>query len=385
MTALVPIAVWVFWTILILLFLNYYGLYWALRFTALLKKPKPAARTDILPRLTVFVPAHNEERVIGAKIENLLEQDYPSERLEILVGSDASTDATNQIVRDFGNRAVKLLTFDQRSGKLGMLDKVVPTLACDVVVINDANVMLKPDALRRMAEAYSEPNVGAVCGNETLNAPNNGLNCEPEINYRRNEAELKQILGRFGIVIGAFGGFYSIRRSLFRPIGPVPGDDDLILPMEALAQQCRVVFAEEALSFEEVSPRIRGAFRRRVRLTGYNLNTLGRLVRQASEAGLTVSLIVWLYKILRWFSPYLLLPLLGAVLVLCPIALPYQIAAVVAVLVAIAAAIGWALDSLGLKAPGFINAYQFVMMNVAAYVGLFHWLRGVKSFWNPVR
>ena len=383
-----PSPLWetLFWLILALLFLNYVGLYVILRLAAAFVKPTPnPLQTDQLPALSVFVPAFNEESVIGQRVENLLAQDYPRDRFEIVVGSDCSTDRTSDVVRSCASPGVRLVEFSERKGKLGMIDETVPRLSGEIVVITDANVRMEADALRRIAEQFADPRVGAACGNLELSPPPQGVNYAREIRYQLAEISLKRAMGKLGMVIGVLGGFYGFRRALFRPIGQPPCNDDLLIPMAVMAQGYRVVFAENARATEPASSSGGEAFRRRVRLMPYNLNAISRLAKLAVQAGFLPALLTFTYKHLRWLTPYLLLVFIIATLALAGSSPIYTIVAFGLAGVILIGMVGWVLDAAGIQAPVAGTAYQFIMMNAAAYVGLVRWLKGVKSYWNPVR
>lgn len=373
-----------FWLMVAAVALNYAGLYWILRLVA----PRaPAARNPTpdrkLPTLSVIVPAYNEEAVLASKLDNLLGQDYPPDRREIIVASDASTDGTEAIAAAYADRGVKLEVFRQRQGKFSLIDAVVPRTTGEVVVVTDANVFAEPDALRRLAEEFQDDTVGAASGHLQLIPPRQGLNFEREIQYQRLETELKRDLGKMGAVIGVFGGFYAFRRVLFRPIGPKPCADDLIIPMEVLAQGYRVTFADRARAVEETLPTLEEAFRRRVRLMAYNLNALPRVVKLAWQAGPRVFALTLLYKLLRWASPYLLALLVPVTALLTWHGTFYRLAAMGLLAVLVLAGVGWMLDRQGTSTRLTSGACQMVMMNLAAVLGAWHWWRGVPPYWTP--
>ena len=128
-------------------------------------RPRPVRKDDATPDVSVIVAAHDEEDVIARRVENLLELDYPAERLEIVVASDGSTDRTDEIVEGLAARApnVKLLRVE-RAGKATAQNRAVAESDAEVVAFSDANSRWEPDALRKLVRSFGDPEVGYVCG-----------------------------------------------------------------------------------------------------------------------------------------------------------------------------------------------------------------------------
>jgi len=377
----------IFWLAVLFLFQSYIGTLLSLLLANLFRHKTPTMERDPsweLPSVTVLVPARNEEKVIAEKIDNLLTQDYPKDRMEICVVSDCSTDKTVDIVRDYAERGVKLIEFVKRHGKLGIIDEIIPGLSSEIIVITDANVILATDAMKIMMNEYADPAVGAVGSDLQPVLPSEGKNMQGEVTYRQYENMLKRLMGKLGVVIGVFGGFYSQRRIIFRPLGRLPIHDDVILPLEVLAQGYNVVYSRQAGAVEETEPTIAAEYIRRVRMTAFNLNTIPRMLTLSWKAGPKVFYLTLSYKLCRWLSPYLLALLFISSLVLIGTSLIYNIAALVFVVSLILAGIGWIKDKPGRKGYSITTGfYHFTAMNVAAFVGIGIWLKGVKRYWEP--
>jgi len=128
-------------------------------------RTKPVRKADVEPTVSLIVPAHNEEGVIDARVRNLLELDYPAEKLELVVASDASTDGTHELVR--GHERVRLLECE-RAGKLPTMNCAVRETESEILAFGDANATWAPDALRRLVAAFADPEVAYVCGRLVL-------------------------------------------------------------------------------------------------------------------------------------------------------------------------------------------------------------------------
>jgi cellulose synthase/poly-beta-1,6-N-acetylglucosamine synthase-like glycosyltransferase len=383
------ILVWSFWTAIALLFHNFVFFGLTVRLLAWLKRdtadssPVEPFDPTLLPTMTVFIPAHNEESIIAEKLETVLAQEYPADKLDVVVASDVSTDRTDEIVRSFSRRGVRLVSFTERHGKLGALDELVPQLRGDVVVITDANVMLEPEALHKLGTAYLDPRVGAACGMQTVELPSGYLPLSEEITYRDAESRLKISLSKLGCIVAAFGGLYSLRRECFRPIGSKPMEDDIILPMEVLAQRQKAVFVPEAVGREEIGGTIREEYHRRIRMTAYNFNTAGRALSLAFRAGVLPLYVFSSYKLLRWIAPLLWVTLLISSTLLHEFGRHYSVVAETMWLGVLAAALGGIGALFGKRWGLFFKAYYFALMNFATLPGLLRWAKGVQRFWAP--
>lgn len=171
-----------------------------------------------LPTVSMLIVAHNEEADIEARILNALSQDYPPEKLEIVIASDGSTDGTNEIVGRYADRGVRLLAFPENRGKAAALDRAVPQLTGEVVVLSDANTRMDRLAVRRFAERLADPTVGAVCGRLVLVDRESVRNADGV--YWRYETFLKRCEGRLGALLGANG---AIELSFGTWAGATPG------------------------------------------------------------------------------------------------------------------------------------------------------------------
>ena len=124
-------------------------------------RERPVRKEPIEPSVSLIVPAHDEEDVIEARVQNLLELDYPTEQLELVVASDGSTDRTHELVR--GYQGVRLLEAD-RAGKLPTMNRAVRETESEILAFGDANATWAPDALRKLVRNFADPDVAYVCG-----------------------------------------------------------------------------------------------------------------------------------------------------------------------------------------------------------------------------
>jgi cellulose synthase/poly-beta-1,6-N-acetylglucosamine synthase-like glycosyltransferase len=229
----------------------------------------------IEPSVSLLIAAYNEAAVIADKIRNSLALDYPSEKLEIVIASDGSEDATAEIVRSFeaasGGR-VRLLDYPQNRGKMAVLNDAIRELRGDIVAFSDATSMLGTDSLRVLVQSFSDPHVGAVSGvYRLLKKDQAQLGAQEDI-YWKYETFLKVQEARLGAFTGAHGSLFAVRRALY----PFPSEhtinDDFVIPMRILEGRHRVAYEPAAVAFE-AAHEMEG-FSRRVRITAGNIEQL---------------------------------------------------------------------------------------------------------------
>jgi len=232
-------------------------------------------KQPIEPSVSMLVAAYNEAAVIADKICNGLALEYPAEKLEIVVASDGSDDATAKIVRSFeaqsGGR-VRLLNYPHNRGKMAVLNDSIRELRGDIVAFSDATSMLAADALRTLVQSFNDPHVGAASGvYRLLKKDQAQLGLQEEI-YWKYETFLKVQEARLGAFTGAHGSLFAIRRKLY----PFPSEntinDDFVIPMRILERGYRVAYEPGAVAFEEAHEM--AGFSRRVRITAGNVEQL---------------------------------------------------------------------------------------------------------------
>jgi cellulose synthase/poly-beta-1,6-N-acetylglucosamine synthase-like glycosyltransferase len=329
-----------------------------------LVRRRPAERQ--LPRVSLIIPAHNEARVIRAKLENALSLDYPPDRLEIILASDGSSDETVEIAREFVSRGVQVLAFEKRRGKASVLNDAAASATGEYLCLCDANVIFAPDALQWLLGAFTDSRVGACTGTVRLASHDSNFG-EGEAFYYRLERRLQCAESQVGSLIGVDGGMYAIRRDLF-PV--LPSDtilDDFVISMAVLNRGFRIVYEPRAVADESATPVAAQEWRRRVRLAAGATQTLKR----GCWPPLRQPVHLWQYlshKALRWLTPWLMLVVLVASAALWPYGAFYRFCLIAQVAFYASAwlAAHW-LHFRGTR-PGGI-AFYFTMGNLAMAVG----------------
>ncbi len=332
-------------------------------------RPRPVRKDESYePDVTVIVAAHNEETVIERRVENLLELDYPREKLRIVVASDASDDRTDELVEAVATREphVRLLACP-RGGKVAAQNLAVRETEGDVVAFSDANATWAPDALRRLVANLADPEVGYVCGRLRLETAD-GSNQEGL--YWRYELWLREQESRFGSVTGGNGSIYALQRNDYVEVDPRFGHD-LALPYLMVQRGRRAVYEPLAVAFEKPTPTNETEYRRKVRMFEHCwLITLrGSMVRRLPPGYLAE---VVSHRILRYGSGVLHLVLLGTSIALAAEGWPYQAVLAGHVALIVAAAAGQPL------------ARYYALVSWATVQALANYVRrGVPAGWDP--
>jgi cellulose synthase/poly-beta-1,6-N-acetylglucosamine synthase-like glycosyltransferase len=241
-------------------------------------RPRPIRRAAFEPTVTILIPAWNEEDCIGATVADKLRQDYPREKLQIIVASDGSTDRTDDIVRDFQAQGVTLLRVEGRGGKAVALNRAMRDATGEIVVFSDANSLFAPDAVRRMVENFADPEVGYVTGGLRMESGAPSVSGEGIGAYLRYEALLRDLESSAGSVIGVNGGVDAIRRTLYSDI-PANLITDFVLPLRVMAAGYRVVHDARARATETANERLGSEFRMRVRVALRALQGIAHMKR----------------------------------------------------------------------------------------------------------
>jgi len=374
----------IFWFCAALLLYIYIG--YPLLLRLLPKKPIAVGESGTYcPSLTVLVPAYNEAAVIEGTLRNKLEQDYPADKLEIIVISDESDDGTDEIVERLAKEdaRVRLLRQSPRQGKTAGLNRAVEQASGEILIFSDANSHFGSGALQHLVDCFADPEVGYVTGkmvyvNEEGNLVGDGCGA-----YMRYENHLRRLESSVSSVVGVDGGIDAMRTDLYQALNPdqLP---DFVQPLKVVAQGKRVVYQEKALLHEESLSDSNAEFRMRVRVSLRALWALWDMRELFNPVGYGVfSLQLISHKLLRYlaFVPLLLVLLLSLVL-----ADHHWLYASVAVaqLFFYSGAIYAAVSPNGQKNSLCRLAFYFSLINFAAMVASMKFFKGEKIvIWKP--
>jgi len=373
-----------FWLGLALILYVYLG-YPLLLLSGLLGRRKLVPRRSILPSLSILVPAHNEQRMIRAKLQNLLSQDYPADKLEILVGDDGSTDATASIVRDSQHRGVRLFISETRRGKSAVQNQLVARAGGEILVFTDADCLLPQNALRTIVEHFAADHVALVTNCATiLNKDETGI-VKGEGLYWKYERWLRCEESDRGLLAMASGSLFAMRRLLWTPLDPNVGDD-FVLPLRVARAGFRNVLETRVSAATQLTQnQANSMLRMKMRIISKDL--YGLLSNPAClnpfQVG-PVAISLWSHKLLRWAVPYFLLGLFISNVFLARQKLyAFFLAAQLAFYLASAAGLLFR----GLQCRFPLSALSsFCVVNFASFLGTLHCITsGRAGQWKTVR
>ena len=264
-------------------------------------RPREVEIPERLPDVTLLISAHNEEKVLTAKLENSIEQVYPGD-LKIVVASDGSSDRTNEIAESFADRGVRLYLNDPRTGKAGMLRRASAHVETELVILSDANAMYEPDACARLISHFDDPTVGAVTGNVRLVDPG-VVGPEEDVWMSRLEKTLMNLESSCGSCASIDGAMVAVRRDLIPEYEDGTILDDFVLAMHVVNSGVRVVYADNARGREWSVETLFSEYERRARIMAGIVQLYERgfgLPRRGS--GVMAQFLG--HKVWRWCAPW---------------------------------------------------------------------------------
>ena len=313
-----------FWVLLLSIAYCYFAYPLLLWLMARLR-PNPVAKGVYEPNISVVLSVWNEEDVIEEKLRNLLSLNYPKGKMGIFIGSDGSTDKTNEIVKKFTDRYIHLVENPQRQGKMATINALVAATRQvapeedHIIVFTDARQIFEPSAIRELLTSFSDERIGCVSGElifrekegEGGTAKGVGLYWNYEKFIRKHESCLHSMLG-------ATGAIYAIRRELFVPIPSRIVLDDMYVPLEIIRKGYRAIFDESAKAYDQAADSPREEHRRKTRTLFGNYQIFALFPDLFNPLTSPVAIQLFSHKLLRVLIPVFLillfilnLPLIG--------------------------------------------------------------------------
>lgn len=328
------------------------------------------------PFVSIIIPVHNEEQAIMVKLRDCLGLCYPSDRLEIIVASDRSTDGTEEIVRDFcgHDSRIRWLQSDTRVGKSGVQNLAAAQARGEVLLFTDAKTVMTPGVLRTMIDDLGDPTLGLVTATVHFGDPKDAVEKGQGL-YWRYERFLRAAESDLGILATGSGQALLVRQELFRPL-PICYGDDCIMPLDVRLQGYDVIQEPEAVVYDTMPHSIEGELRARIRMTARNwAGTLSRpaLLNPVRFPLMALGLVS--HKLVRWLTPFFLgvilssntlLAVQGRAVVLWWLQIGFYFSAFV----------GWELARKQRPAWVFGYPFSFCLANVGFLLGM------IKAFRN---
>jgi len=392
----------IFWICFVALAHTYVIYPLLLKLLALLKSPMPPFKggENSQQSVSILIAAYNEEKVIKEKLESIFNSDYPKEQIEVLVGSDCSTDKTNEIVRSFPG--TQLIEFKERSGKIKIINHLKSIANHEILILTDANVMFDKDTIHELVKHFNNPEIALVDSNMmNINQQGKGIS-KAESTYIRGEVGIKNNEGKvFGMMMGPFGGCYAVRKSFYENVPENFLVDDFYVNMKVLEKGGKAISEINAKVYEEVPTDWKIEFKRKIRIATGSFQNLWEFYPLLFRFN-ALSFCFLSHKVLRWKGPFLMI---GIYITNYLIIMAYASAILSFQNISTQMAsdffipffylqnsilLLFMLDIL-LKAIG-INFFltrlvtHFLSTNLALFIGFFKFLFGVKSsVWQPTK
>ncbi len=265
----------------------------------------PTGDPEEWPLVSITVPVYNEEAQIHDLIGSLLAIDYPRDRLQILLVSDASSDRTDEIAREYADRGIELLRMPERGGKTRAENAAAERLRGDIIVNTDASIRIRPEALKRMIRVFQDPTVGLASGRDVSVAPGQEVGNRSESGYVGYEMAVRDLETRAGGIIGASGCFYAIRPQLHRIPLPEALSRDFASALHTHENRYRAVSVSDALCQVPRTTSLEQEYRRKVRTITRGMGTLWHkraLLNPFRHPGFAFKL--FSHKLCRWALPW---------------------------------------------------------------------------------
>ncbi|UCG26925.1 MAG: glycosyltransferase [Bacteroidales bacterium] len=347
------------------------------------------SRSDELPEITVLMSAFNEEKVLRKKIGSIFTTDYPSERLNVLVGSDASTDHTNDILKELSQSipGLSFYPFEERQGKANIINQLAEKTDSEILVLTDANVMLEKSTLFEMVKHFRNPEIGLVDTNMiNLGLEKQGISIQEKV-YISFEVRIKDMEGRtWGTMMGPFGGCYAVRKELYTPVPKNFLVDDFFINMKIIEKGKKSINDLKARVFEDVSNNLADEYKRKARIAAGNFQNLIEFFHLLRNPFSRVAFSFISHKILRWLGPFFLLGVFLANLFIRTSNDLYFYTLLIQCVIFIMPLLDYLLRKIHIHILILRFITHFLTMNLAIMHGFIRFITGIQSnVWQPTR
>ena len=286
-----------------------------MKFLALFKKQNTTifnSQDSDLPYISILLAVYNEENVIREKIESTFNTNYPKNKIRFLIGSDNSSDATENIIKEYSttNSKIELYRFESRTGKPGIINALAEKTKDELLILTDANIYFKDSTLFELVKHFKNKTIGLVCAN-VLNPSTleKGISHQ-ETAYIYRENTLKYREGLYGCMIGTFGAAYSIRNELYTPVPNGFISDDFFISMKVVDKNFKAILEPAAICYEVFSYEISEELKRKSRYAVGNFQNMRYFNSMLWTFWKMKTFCFWSHKVIRWITPWLIIAIL---------------------------------------------------------------------------
>lgn len=339
------------------------------------------------PLVTVVFSVFNEEKVIKRKLESILNSDYPKEKIQVIIGSDNSTDLTNQIIESFAsqNSNIILIKKNTRNGKLKIINELIDLTQTEHLIFTDANVFFEPQTIKALVYNLVVKNAKLVCGNIHKFSPKNEGISDQEIFYMNFENQLKHHESlKYGFCVGVEGGCYAIMKGSFVKVPDGFLMDDFFITLDVISKKGKVLFEPEALCYEDVNDSPMIEFKRKIRISLGNFRNLKFYKRLLFPLHKGFGFAFFSHKVLRWITPFSIvfsffisfalafyIPLFVLITICYSLLIIFPLVTIV-------------MEKINFKIPLVNSLGHFILMNCGLLLGYFKFISASnESAWEP--
>jgi poly-beta-1,6-N-acetyl-D-glucosamine synthase len=367
-----------FWLSFSLIFFAYLG-YPVCQYLRARYWPRPVRRARIFPRVTIVLAVHNEERNLVRKLDNLAALDYPTDRFEVIVISDGSTDLTNKILGEWKRPGRWTVILPEHQGKANALNHGIAEAHGEIICFTDARQTIASDGLDNLIANFADLSVGCTSGALMIGENHAAPSSDGVGLYWRLEKSIRNWEGLAGSTVGATGAFYAVRKDLLSPLPLGTILDDVYIPLQVARQGSRVVFDPKAVAWDDFTPSPKQEFRRKVRtLVGnYQLLQIAPWVLSSANP-LRLQLVC--HKLLRLLVPFALVGVLVSTFWLRQGM--YEFVLVLQIVLYALAILTALRAKLGVLSRLSNISLAFIVLNTAAAVALIYFIAGRKAAWT---
>lgn len=383
------VAQLIFWLPFAALIYSYLLYPFLLKIIAGSKKPNSTVFSfEELPAVSILIAAHNEEVVMEEKIKSIFNSHYPEGRIEVFVGSDASTDRTDEIVENLSGeyKNLHLVRFRERSGKVNIINKLVGMSANSILIITDANVMFNGETLAELVKHFANNKI-ALADSHMMHKGNSKTGASlGESFYVSREVNTKYREGLlWGAMMGPFGGCYAVRKEYFRDVPRNFLVDDFYINMKVLEKGGKAISELNAFVYEDVAHKPKVEFKRKVRIATGSFQNFFAFFFLLFRPG-AISFCFFSHKVIRWFGPVLFLCIFCSSCVLAYHSTLFAYVFWIEMLMLFLIPVDYIFHIIGVRFRTTHILRYFFFTNLAVFIGMFKAIGGVSSsVWEPTK
>ena len=339
------------------------------------------------PAITVVFSVFNEASVIQRKLESIFNSDYPKDKISVLIGSDNSTDDTHFIIEEFQKKynSIKLIKYEQRQGKLKIINQLIDLVTTEQIIFTDANVFFEPQTFKALVYNLIKNKADLVCGNILKFSPKQQGISEQEIFYMNFENQLKYNESLYyGFVVGVEGGCYAINKKSFVKVPDGFLMDDFFITLDVISKKGKVLFEPDALCYEDVNDTPMIEFKRKIRISLGNFRNLNYYKHLLFPIHKDFGFAFFSHKVCRWLVPFSIVFSFLLSLLLSSYSFWFTLISIGFMLLFILPLLTIYLEKIKLKIPVINSLGHFLLMNLALIIGYFKYqFTSTESAWEP--